>query len=214
MRDSFVDVATLAEVDLATSPDAYAEAMKHAYWEDKDLSAAMAIAWAGISRLLADAHRAEASRAYELRSRARALAYDLASFTWPGWDEPGIVITPPESRARLAAARANLAMTVELQQGDLPIARAHWMVGAHQLAAGRFDDASTSFETATTHADAAGAEGAAQAALARSFAILARLATGAATEAELAASSDQLGAAPDGVALVRQLATARAALGI
>ena len=105
MRDSYADIAALAEIDLDAEPDAYTKAMRAAYWEDKDLSGAMAIAWAGISRLLAQAHGATPEQAYGLRSEAKALSYDLASFTWAGWDEPGIVITPPEARAGCAAAR-------------------------------------------------------------------------------------------------------------
>ena len=214
MRDSFADIAALAEVDLAAQPKAYSEAMRHAYWEDKDLSAAMAIAWAGISRLLARAHRSEPDQAYELRSQAKALSYDLASFTWAGWDEPGIVITPPEARAGCAAARANLAFATELEKGELPRARAHWILGAHELAAGRPDDAHASFETAATLARAAGAEGASEAKLAKAFVVLTDLSTGRATEADLSAALEELRADPDGAVLVEQVNTARAALDI
>ena len=214
MRDSFADIATLAEVDLAAQPKAYTEAMRHAYWEDKDLSAAMAIAWAGISRLLALAHAAEPAQAYELRSQAKALSYDLASFTWAGWDEPGIVITPPEARAGCAAARANLALASELDKGDLPRARAHWILGAHELAAGRPDDARTNFEAAAALADTAGAEGTSEAKLARAFIVLTDRSTGAASEGALDAALADLQADPDGAALVTQVKTARMALDI
>ena len=214
MRDSFADIAALAEVDLAAQPKAYTEAMRRAYWEDKDLSAAMAIAWAGISRLLALAHKSAPEQAYELRSQAKVLSYDLASFTWAGWDEPGIVITPPEARAGCAAARANLTMAKELEKGELPRARAHWLLGAHELAAGRPDDARTNFEMAVTLAKAAGSEGASEAKLARAFVVLTDLAASAATEAELEAALKELQADPDGAALVDQVKTARVALDI
>lgn len=211
MRDSYADIAALAEVDLAAQPTAYLEAMRHAYWEDKDLSAAMAIAWAGISRLLATAHGAEPPAAHELRSQAKALSYDLASFTWAGWDEPGIVITPPEARAGYAAARANLALATELEKGKLPRSRAHWIVGAHELAAGRPDDAGTNFEAAATLAVAAGTEGASEAKLARAFLALAGLAAGTGSEADLDSALQVLREDPDGAALVEQVQTARTA---
>lgn len=214
MRDSYADIAALAEVDLAAQPKAYTEAMRHAYWEDKDLSAAMAIAWAGISRLLAMAHGADAEQAYELRSQAKALSYDLASFTWAGWDEPGIVITPPEARAGYAAARANLALANELKKGDLPRSRAHWILGAHELAAGRPEDARVNFETAVILAQAAGSEGASEVKLASAFVALADLAAGVGSEAAMGAALETLGADPDGAALVEQVRTARAALDI
>ena len=214
MRDSFADIAALAEVDLSAKPKAYSDAMRHAYWEDKDLSAAMAIAWAGISRLLAQAHGSTPEQAYELRSQAKALSYDLASFTWAGWDEPGIVITPPEARAGCAAARANLALATELEKGDLPRSRAHWILGAHELAAGRPEDARASFEAAASLADAAGSEGSSEAKLARAFIVLTDRSTGAASEADLDAALAALRADPDGAVLVEQVRTARAALDI
>jgi hypothetical protein len=210
MRDSYADIAALAEVDLAVQPTAYLEAMRHAYWEDKDLSAAMAIAWAGISRLLATAHGAEPAAADGLRSQAKALSYDLASFTWAGWDEPGIVITPPEARAGYAAARANLALATELEKGELPRSRAHWILGAHELAAGRPDDAKTNFEAAATLADAAGTEGVSEAKLARAFLALAELGAGTDSEAVLDSALQALREDPDGAALVEQVQTARA----
>jgi len=214
MRDSFADVAALAEIDLAAEPEAYRKAMRQAYWEDKDLSAAMAIAWAGISRLLAVAHGAELTRARELRALAKALSYDLASFTWSGWDEPGIVITPPEARAGYAAARANLAFAIELDKGEMPRARAHWMLGAHALAAGRPDEARTSFEKAVAAADAAGTEGASESLLSKAFDVLAEMDLGSASEADLDSALQLLAADPDGAALVEQVRTARAVLDI
>jgi len=213
MRDSYADIAALAEVDVEAQPDAYTEAMRHAYRQDKDLSAAMAIAWAGIGRLLALAHVSEPSRALELRSRVKALTYDLASFTWAGWDEPGIVITPPEARAGCAAARANLEMARDLETAELPRARAHWMLGAHELAAGRPDDARASFEAAVSLSDAAGHEGAAEAALAGAFVVLADLTLGSATEADFTAALERLRSTPGGADLAGQVTTARDVLG-
>jgi len=214
MRDPYADIAALAEVDLTAQPTAYSEAMRHAYHEDKDLSAAMAIAWAGISRLLALAYATGPAGSYELRSQAKALSFDLASFTWPGWDEPGIVITPPEARAGCAAARANLELAKELQEGELARSRAHWMLGAHELAAGRPDDARTNFEAAAALADAAGREGSSEVRLARAFVVLTDMSTAAASDPDLEAALADLRTEPDGAALVEQVITARSALGI
>ncbi len=214
MRDCLVDIAALAQVDLTDSPEAYNEAMRTAYWEDKDLAGAIAIAFAGISRLLAEARHGSPEHARVRRSQAKALTYDLASFTWPGWDEPGIVITPPEMRAGHAAARANLAMAEELEKGDLPLSRAYWMLGAHELAASLFAEARTAFEAAATHADQAGTEGRSQAALARAFALVAALAEGLGDGSELQAAIALLEAAEDGPAYAEQVRTARSVFGI
>jgi hypothetical protein len=210
MRDCLVDIATLAETDLTESPDAYSEAMRHAYWEDKDLAGATAIAFAGISRLLAEARSAEPSRAYALRSGAKQLTYDLASFTWPGWDEPGIIVTPPEMRAGLAAARANLRMAEELQKGDVALSRAHWILGAHQLAAGHPDEASTSFAEAATAAERAGEPG--EAALAQAFGALAAVAEDPSATPSLDEALARLSVIDGGTELAAQVTTAREVL--
>jgi hypothetical protein len=211
MRDCLADIVALAEIDLAEKPKAYSEAMRAAYWEDKDLAGAIAIAFAGIGRMLAEAHSSDATRGYELRSGAKALTFDVASFTWPGWDEPGIVITPPEQRAGSSAARANLRMAEELEKGDLPMSRAHWMVGAHELASAHHEEARTSFEKAAAHADRAGES--AEAELARAFAALALVAGDASQTTALETALARLASMPDGARLVTQVETARSALG-
>lgn len=210
MRDCIADIAALAEVDLSASPDAYSEAMRHAYWEDKDLAGAIAIAFAGISRLLAEARSAEPEHAPALRSGAKKLTYDLASFSWPGWDEPGIIVTPPEMRAGFAAARANLRMAEELDKGDLPLSRAHWMLGAHELSAGHHEEAHASFERAAEHAARAGDRP--QAELALAFAALVAVARDPATTAPLQDALTRLAAMEGGAELVSQVSTAREAL--
>ena len=210
MRDCLADIAALAEVDLAEKPKAYSEAMRHAYWEDKDLAGAIAIAFAGISRLLADARLADVSRSLELRVQAKQLTYDLASFTWPGWDEPGIIVTPPEMRAGLAAARANLRMAQELEKGDLPLSRAHWMVGAHELSSGHHGEAHASFERAAEHAARAG--NAAEAELALAFTALAAAALDPSASASLDDALVRLAGVEGGGDLVTQVTTAREAL--
>ena len=207
MRDCLEDITNLSAVDLRESPDAYSEAMRHAYWEDRDLAGATAIAFAGISRLLAEAPAAGPDRAHELRSQAKRLTYDLASFTWPGWDEPGIIVTPPEMRAGYAAARANLRMAQELDKGDLPLSRAHWILGAHELAAGHPDEAQASFGRAADHAATAGEAGETE--LARAFEALALSAADASASARLDDALARLGSIDGGAELAAQVTTAK-----
>ena len=83
------------------------------------------------------------------------MCYDLASFTWPGWDEPGIKVTQSDMWAGLDAAKANLRLGKELNKGDLPLSRAHWMLGAHLMAARRWPEAIEHFERATKYAETA-----------------------------------------------------------
>ena len=82
--------------------------------------------------------------------------YDLASFCWEGWDEPGIVVTPEDSAAGAQAADENLRLAQELGRPAFPLSNAWWMVGAYRMQQGDFTGACRSFEAfrAVTGADA------------------------------------------------------------
>lgn len=137
--------------------EVYGTLVKGLYYEQKDLPLVIALARAGIQYSLAAADEAEQSdRAAHLRGRAKAMAYNLASYTWPGWDEPGIVVDATAVVIGLDAAKTNLRLARELKKGDLPLSRAHWMMGAQFLAAGQVDAARESFQKAANHAGRAG----------------------------------------------------------
>jgi hypothetical protein len=161
-QDTFAAIEHLVKQDdrLATVKT-FHEVMHHYYWKEKDLSRAIAFGRAGLQHGLTAALPLQAQQpglADELRSAGKALAYDLASFTWTGWDEPGITITAADLRIGLDAARTNLRLAVELKKEPLPLSRAHWMRGAQQLAAGKLADAAQSFQQAATLAKASGTE--------------------------------------------------------
>lgn len=201
----FSAIRLLSEHD---EPTSYREAMRLAYWEHKDLPLALTIATAGVSRLLADATGLADEEAYVVRSEAKALLYDTASFSWPGWGEPGVNITVGQQQGGLAAAQANLAMAQELDKGDLPRSRAHWMLGAHLLTNGNCTDAATEFTLASETASRADSEP--DVGLARSFAALTRVASGDAGAPEsLAAELAYLGGLEHGDMFVAQVTTCR-----
>ena len=206
-------IAALAEViDTAALSDAYREAMRTAYWEEHDLHVVIAVAYAGISRLLAaaaDPGTGEEAE-YTLRSAAKGLTYDLASFTWPGWDEPGIDIDPSMAAAGLAAARTNLAMAHGLDKGDLAVSRAQWMLGAHLLTARDLEGASISFEEAADRARAAHEE--TDAALAEAFGALTTVVADPSANAGYEAALNRLRLLDGGEGFVGQVETARAVL--
>ena len=57
---AFATIAALAEIDdLDRVADAYRETMRAAYWDDKDVHIVVAVAYAGVSRLLTEAARVE-----------------------------------------------------------------------------------------------------------------------------------------------------------
>lgn len=125
----------------------YPQLVMDLYWKAKDVPATLAVARAGIQYCLTKAREAglDAKAAERFRGSAKSIAYNLASFTWPGWAEPGITLSPADVAAGFEAARLNLRLAVELKRGPGPLAAAHWMVGAHQLAAGRHAEAIEAF---------------------------------------------------------------------
>lgn len=171
--------------------------MRAAYWERKDLGEVVRLATEGIER---------GSASDDTKAIAKAFAYDLGSFTWPGWDEPGIAISPTELAAGLRAAERNLALALELDRSDDKVAMAHWLMGAQQLASGDRDGAVASFEQAQRFAARAADPG--QEHIARGFAALARR-----DAAGIADAKAALAALEDGAGYVEQLETAGKVLG-
>lgn len=211
---AFGVVAALATArDPLEAAPAYVSAMRAAYWDDADLTGAVVIGLAGIGRLLAEAERADESAATELRSTVKGLLYDVASFTWPGWDAPGIAISTAEAELGVAAARANLVMAHQLGKDELARSRARWLLGVHLLASGSPEAAGVELEAAATLADDAGARP--EALLAEAFGSLARLAAGdVGAEQDLQAVLGELAALDDGAMFAEQLTTARTVLGL
>lgn len=135
---------------------AFNDLARHAYWQLNDLDAAVALAQAGIAYGAEQAKAAEPERAREINLLLRAIAYNLASFTWPGWNERWIEEIPEKYlRLGLEAAKSSLALTQELAENDLRHSRATWMLAAHQLAAGLYDEAQANFSKAIEHAEPA-----------------------------------------------------------
>jgi len=69
-------------------------------------------------------------QATKLMERTRAASYNLASFTRPGWDEPGIEIGIGDLAQGQDAAKVALRLTEAFDMGALRLSRCHWMLGA------------------------------------------------------------------------------------
>jgi hypothetical protein len=211
-QDSFAAVLFLAsQADSLVAAKTFSEAMLFSYWQAKNLPLAVAFGRAGVQFALTAAEtlaEPNSELANSLRSTAKALAYNVASFTWPGWNEPGIAVTAADVALGLDAAKTNLRLANELQKGDLPLSRAHWMLGAQQLAAGDFAAATNSFVAAETFAAAANTP--TEALLARGFVLVTHLVaayrqgTPAPAAAELATLKQSLAQLPDGEAFCSQ----------
>lgn len=131
------------------------------YWDKRDLTAAMAMGRAAIQfGLITSLELMDGDQqvAFMLRSQSKSMAYDLASFSWPGWDEAGIEISSSDLIFGQDAAKTNLRLAVSLRKGDLPMSRAFWVLGAHHLAVNKLPGARKAFVEGIKFATAAEAK--------------------------------------------------------
>jgi hypothetical protein len=133
----------------------YSNLVNDFYWKEKALPHVVTFARAGILYSLMKSQElvdTDSSKADEIRDVARVISYNLASFTWPGWDEKGIVITEADLTVGLDAARLNLRLVKELELGLMSLSAANWGLGAMNLALGDYDQAISAFESSKEYA--------------------------------------------------------------
>jgi hypothetical protein len=173
----------------------YDGAIRHLYWSSKDIASVVLLGRAAL------AFGSDLENANHL-GLMKSIAYDLGSFCWPGWDEPDIAIPNDVRDFGAHAANMNLELADRLDKDAGPKAHAHWLVGAHHLAAGRTESAVKSFETCATFAHMA--EDRATELLASAYARIAR---------REPLALEPFAAVEHGDELVRQLITAERVLG-
>lgn len=199
-RDSYAAIAALSSGEPAAVLKRFDQVSTDLYWKHKKLQACVTIARAGVQYALMHA-------ASELRDHAKTLTYNIASYTWPGWDEPGIVITPDLQAAGLDAAKANLRLCQEENLGPLAISRAYWMLAGHALAAGHREAARSFYIEAAENADEAERE--AERLLATAFVLLVDQLDGQDVAADLDAAKAALAGEKHGADFVQQIETAQ-----
>lgn len=120
------------------------------YWKAHDLPAIIAIGRAGIIYCLGQSLAVDisAESAEKLRSIAKGIAYNVGSFSWPGWEEPGIAPTVADLIVGMDCARLNLRLAIELKKPPVALSKAHWLVGAHALTSENFELAEREFRLA------------------------------------------------------------------
>jgi hypothetical protein len=157
--DTFTAIEFLnQQPDPLVVAEAYYDLVKDLYWHQRAIPQVVAMSRAGIQYCSDQAEIAAASdreTAYALRSAAKRLAYNLAAFTWPGWNEAHIVLEPLQVSEGLDAARLNVRLALELDKGNLPLSRAYWMLACHLLAAKALAGAEANFRRAAMYADRA-----------------------------------------------------------
>ena len=144
------------------SPSAQVQAFdqlaRHVYWQNKDLHATIEILQAGLEfgESLLEEHPDEEA---EIKSQLKAIYYNLASFTWVGWDEPGFIVTPEQEQLGLKAAQVHLNLAMELKKDNLRPSRAYWMLAAQEISARQYKEAKEHFSLAEQLAKQAGVTG-------------------------------------------------------
>lgn len=137
--------------DPATVADAYAQLVPDLYYKQKDAPLMLMIGRAGVQYCLDEARRCEkddAELAATLRGTAKAMAFNLSVNCWPAWEDEGITLTDSDVRNGYDLARLNLRLAIELKRDAAKRANAHWLLGAHQLAAQESTAAIGSFQKA------------------------------------------------------------------
>ncbi len=178
--DTFAAIDFLSkEVDPFTVTSTFNDLIGHLYWEDKDLSQVVAMGRAGIQYGLAAAAEADSinpDASKEIYDKVRAIAFNVASFSWPGWDEPGINPNPTDMALGYDAAKLGVRLVNESDDEPIRFARSFWMLGAHQLASRKSARAEESFGLSAEYASKAAADS--ERLLAQGFVVLARVQAG------------------------------------
>ena len=166
-KDSFAAIEFLnnAPDDPLGIAKTYSELVRYLYWEERDLPNVIRLARAGIQFCVG-------FNDTEIRQVGKAIAYNLASYTWSGWGEADIEITASELREGMDAARLNLRLCKKLELDDLTMSRAYWLLGAHLLASGNYERAKDRFYKAAIFASSVKRD--AESLMARAFADIAK----------------------------------------
>ena len=94
------------------------------YWQEKALFAMVPVAQAGIQYALTKAREFDSEDsvlAGKMRSFVKMWSFNLASFTWPGWQEEGIAITDADRKDGLDAAQLNVRICKALGEGPVKL---------------------------------------------------------------------------------------------
>ncbi len=126
----------------------YSNLVNDFYWKEKAFSEVITFSRAGIQYCLTKAQeiaKDDVEKVVQLKTTAKIISYNLASYTWPGWDEKGISISQSDLLVGLDAAKLNLRLAFELKKGAVPLSMAYWVLGAQYLALANYDEAIKAF---------------------------------------------------------------------
>lgn len=92
----------------------------------------------------------------EVLNEAKAAAYHMAYYCWPGWGDPAIKVSESEKKLGLQMAKLNMTLCHELRKPDIVAARGHWLLGAMIMAFGVYQAAISHFRQGAELAARAG----------------------------------------------------------
>lgn len=133
--------------------------MMSSYWESKDIAGAMLFGETALGRCLREADdfgEHDPDRKALLLRRASVFSYNLASFCWAGWNEPGIETGMEVDALGRAHAETHLRLVEALNSDDIKRSRAWWLKGAYELTRGQWREARECFARSARLADTAG----------------------------------------------------------
>jgi hypothetical protein len=136
---------------------AFIELSRHTYRDLRDISSMVALASAGTQFALSKAASCEKSGDEEqLKRYAKVLAFNTAANCWPGWGDVGVKIKNEHLRAGLKLALLCRDLTEQLNLGHKERGTAQWLIGALDLAMGRYAEALAEFHGASEEFQAGG----------------------------------------------------------
>ena len=162
------DNDTYAAIEMIQEKGTYAEVaqryeflVRDLYWQEKALHAVVPIANAGILYCLTKADELaekDEENASKMVNYAKIMSFNLSSFTWPGWDEKGIVITEHALVAGLEAAKLNVRLVEKLGGDHGQLSNSYWAIGAQYMALKEYASATTAFARAAEYAKKTGSK--------------------------------------------------------
>ena len=149
--DSFLAIEYIENLD---SPRAIAECFSQVIrtlYSQKQIDPMLALGRAGIQYCLHASRTSPKTEQFDpvsLRKSAQMMAYNLSANLWPGWEEPGVTLTPTHIAAGLDLAKLDVRLAHELQYPAKKVSNGYWLLGAQELAAREPQRALEAFERA------------------------------------------------------------------